>query len=194
MLEQCFYLRFTIGSQRRFDALQRFFRALKSEKDRIIARASDAEQDQYDPANDPKWIDFLDDDAIEWFTNTFDFNSEEGKIYQQLWDLTAPEIRLTHPMFNLPGNWDLESMLDSLFNGEYEFVDLLQDSETDGTLYYDPWAGPFGGSESMAALIESFGHTVIFDSWHEGPHCRQAVGWDYALAKRLVAAGTGFVP
>ena len=195
MRDKSFYLEFRIGSQRRFDALHRFFTALKSEKDQIIKSwDSDAEQDQYDPASEPKWLDFLDDEAVEWFANTFDYNSEEGKTYQQLWNLTEPEIRLSHPMFRPPGNWDFESMVDSLFNGEYTLVDLAQESETDGILYYDPWAGPFGGSESLVALIESFGHSVTFDSWHEDPHRRQPVGWNYALAKQLVAAGKGFTP
>lgn len=97
-------------------------------------------------------------------------------------------------MFNVPGNWDFESMIDSLFNGEYVLVDLVRESEEFGVLYYDPWAGPFGGSESMVQLIESFGHTVTFDSWHQGPHHRRAIGWNYALAKQLVAAGKGFTP
>ncbi len=173
--------------------LHRFFTELETEKDRIIKSwDSDIEQDQNDPAVEAKWLDFLDDEAVDWFTNTFNFNSDEEKTYQELWKLTAPEIRLSHPMFKLPGNWHFESMLDALFNGDYVFVDLVQESETNGVLYYDPLAWPFGGSESLVALIESFGHTVTFDSWHKGPHRRRTVGWDYALAKRLVAAGKGF--
>ena len=97
-------------------------------------------------------------------------------------------------MFQLPGKWDFESMIDALFNGEYIFVDLVKENEKQGVLYYDPWSGPFGGSESLVALIESFGRTVTFDSWHEGPHRRQISAWDYELAKQLVASGKGFTP
>ncbi len=61
-----------------------------------------------------------------------------------------------------------------------------------GILYYDPWAGPFGGSECLVALIESFGNMVTYDSWHSGPHRRFTVGWDYELAKTLVSKGKGF--
>ena len=148
----------------------------------------------YDPAAEPHWIEFLDETALEWFADTFDYNSEEGKTFQQLWNLTSPEIRSSHEMFHLPGNWDFESMIDSLFNGEYAFVDLVKETKTSGVLYYAPWAGPFGGSESMVALIESFGNTVTFDSWHEGPHRRRISAWDYQLAKELVASGRGFRP
>jgi len=194
MREKHFYLEFKIGSQARFDALHRFFAALKSEKDRIITLpGSDAEQAQYDPVTDPKWLHFLDEEAIEWFTNIFDYNSEEGKTYQELWRLTAPEVRLSHPMFRPPGNWDFESMIGSLFNGEYALVDLVQESAAKGILFYDPWAAPFGGSEALVALVESFGHAVTFDSWHRGPHRRQWAGWDYKLAKQLVSEGKGFV-
>ena len=195
MRDRYFYLEFAICSVSRFDALARMFAALKTEKDRIVASwHSDAPEDEYDPAQEPKWLEFLDEPAMEWFANTFDYDSEEGKTYQKLWNLTLPEIRLSHPMFQLPGNWDLETMIESLFNGEYVFIDLVKESDEIGVLYYDPWAAPFGGSESMVALIESFGHTVTFDSWHEGPHRRQTSAWDYALAKQLVAAGKGFTP
>jgi hypothetical protein len=82
----------------------------------------------------------------------------------------------------------------ALFNGEYTLVDLILNDGSNGILYYDPWAFPFGGSESLVALIESFGHYVHFDSWHEGSHLRQIIGWDYSLAKNLVAKGQGFIP
>lgn len=195
MRDRYAYLEFSIGSLARFDALARMFDALKAEKDRIVAsRDSDAPDDEYNPAQEPNWIEFLDEPAREWFADTFDYDSEERKTYQKLWDLTPPDIRLSHPMFQLPGNWDFESMIDALFRGEYVFISLVRESGETGVLYYDPWAQPFGGSESMVAFIESFGHYVTFDSWHRGPHRRQTGAWDYALAKQLVAAGKGFTP
>ncbi|NET50631.1 MAG: hypothetical protein F6K09_18455, partial [Merismopedia sp. SIO2A8] len=106
--------------------------------------------------------------------------------------LTSPEVRLSHPMFHVPGNWDFESMLDSLFNGEYYFFDLVKETDITAVLYYDPWAGPFGSSEAIVEWIESFGHSVTFDSWLDGPHHRQTSAWDYELAKQLVAAEQGF--
>lgn len=195
MRDRYHYLEFAIGAVARFDTLAHLFAPLKAEKDRIIASwDSDTPEDEYDPAAEPHWIDFLDEKALEWFADTFDYDSEEGKTFQELWNLTSPEIRLSHEMFHLPGNWDFETMIDSLFNGEYAFVDLVKETQASGVLYYDPWAWPFGGSESMVALIESFGHTVTFDSWQEGPHHRRVCGWDYQLARELVASGRGFTP
>ena len=61
-------------------------------------------------------------------------------------------------------------MIESLLTGDYLFIDLVQESKEEGVLYYDPCGWPFGGTEAIAALIESFGHSVTFDSYHEGPH------------------------
>lgn len=195
MREKSFYINFQIGSPPRFDTLHRFFTAVKAEKDRILRSwDSDDERDQYDPSAESNWREFLDEGATEWFADTFDFHGEEGKTFLQLWQLTEPDVRLSHPMFNVPGNWDFDSMIEALFNGEYVLVNLVKEMEENGVLYYDPWAGPFGGTEPLVAMIESFGHVVTFDSWHEGPHHRRIIGWDYSLAKELVAAGKGFTP
>jgi len=193
MQEQYFYLEFTIGNEQRFALFTRFFAAIKREKDRVIA-AWNAEEcpDDYDPVKDPQWLDYLDEEAIEWFSDTFDFAGEEGRTYSALWELTDPKIRISHPMFNHPGNWDFESMIDAIFSGEYVLIGLEKESEEKGVLYYDPWAGPFGGSECLVALIESFGNVVTYDSWCHGPHQRPSVGWDYELARQLVAEGRGF--
>lgn len=194
MRDKYFYLEFSIGSATRFETFARMFHALKAEKDRIIASwDSDRPEDAYDPDAEPAWTDFLDAETQEWFADVFDYEGDEGKTYHALWNLTAPEFR-THSMFYPPGNWDLESVIGSLFDGEYAFMDLVKESDGRAVLYYDPWAHPFGGSDSMVAWIESFGHTVTFDSWHQGPHRRQTSTWDYGLAKVLVAAGKGFKP
>jgi hypothetical protein len=195
MLETCFYLEFTVEKKERFNSLYQLFSAIKREKDPIFALwDSDKNKVSYDPTEELNWIEFLDDEAIEWFANTFDFSGEEGLVYQKLWDLTEPKIRLTHPMFNLPGNWDFESVIDSIFNCEYTLVDLIFKDDANGILYYDPWAFPFGGSESLVTLVESFGHSVHFDSYHAGSPYRKIIGWDYSLAKNLVEKGAGFIP
>lgn len=194
MREQFIYLEFMIGSVDGFSALRRFFLALRTEKEKFLrARDSGAVED-WDAASNPQWRALLTDEARQWFSNTFDFGSEEGRTYHQLWGLTSPEVRSSHPMFNTAGNWSLEDTLDAIFHGEYVLVDVIQEAEGHGVLYYDPWAGPFGGSESLVALVEAFGHQVTFDSWHNGPHRRKQIGWNYELAKQLVAEGRGVSP
>jgi hypothetical protein len=195
MIETSFYLEFTIGTKERFNSLHQLFLALKYQKELLISDWDRNDSiESYDSDKEPDWSDFLDKEAIEWFANTFDFDSDEGVTYQKLWDLTEPAIRLAHPMFNLPGNWNFESIIDSIFDSEYELVKLILINDNKGRLYYDPWAFPFGSSDSLVALIESFGHHVIFDAYREGSPYRPIVGWDYALAKSLVAKGQGFIP
>ena len=90
MRDRYFYLEFAIGSVPRFDALARMFAALKAEKKQIIPSPdSDAPENACDPERESRLLEFLDDDAVEWFADTFDYNSEEGKTYQKLWDLTS---------------------------------------------------------------------------------------------------------
>lgn len=191
MRDKYFFVEFQIGSQPRFEALRRFFLALKVEKDRFCLES--CEETGMNP-EELNWYQFLDLEAVEWFSDTFDFQSDEGKTYQKLCELTDPEVRWAHPMFTHPGHWDFDSLIEALFEGEYALIDLIQEEKMTGVLYYDPWAGPFGGTESLVELIESFGNTVTWDSWHEGPHHRRTVGWDFELAKKLVQAGQGFVP
>ncbi|MEM8827981.1 MAG: hypothetical protein AAGE96_01320 [Cyanobacteria bacterium P01_G01_bin.19] len=147
-----------------------------------------------DPVDIYQWKDYLDEQAIAHFENTFDFDSEEGIIYWKLLELTDPEIRSTHPFFKTPGNWDFESMLDAIFNGYYVLIDLIREKETRGCLYYQPTAYPFGGSDSLVELIESFGNKITYNSRHKQMKPVIESSWDYELAKKLVKQGIGFTP
>ena len=64
-----------------------------------------------------------------------------------------------------PDAWQLEDILDCMLTGEY---DLLSVTFSDiGRLEYDPHSFPFGGTDSMRALIESFGFSVTHDSCYD---------------------------
>lgn len=188
-------IEFSIGEPQRFETLHRLFLALKECKDRVNDwEADDQESDIEDEVEIARLKELLDDEARAWFATAIHHSSEESRIYRQLWDLTAPEIRLQHPMFNRPGPWGFGGIIETIFDGEYELVDLRRDGPGKGILVYDPWSAPFGGTECLVELIEAFGHRVGYDAWHDGPHERQTVGWDYALARQLVEQGRGFVP
>ncbi|NQX85448.1 MAG: hypothetical protein HRT67_06025 [Flavobacteriaceae bacterium] len=88
-------------------------------------------------------------------------------------------------MFNTADNWSLDSMIYVIFQGDYELI-KIEKSNDNGTLYYNPVGIPFGGTESLVQLIESFGNTVTYDSWHEGTHKRAEIAWDFEVAKKLV--------
>ena len=192
------YIEFEFEDLTRFENLQKMFFKLKEVKEEF-SKEIDL-KDKYnsltykDPVDDYQWKDYLDLKAIAHFQDTFDFNSEEGIVYWKLLELTAPEIRIKHPFFKTPGNWDFESMLDAIFNGYYYLIDLTKEKDDRGCLYYQPTAYPFGGSDSLVELIESFGNKIIYNSRHKYSSPVIKSEWDYELAKNLVKQGIGFTP
>lgn len=192
------YIEFEFNNLVRFEHLQKMFIRLKEVKDNsaqdICLEHKQEKLDYQDPVDDYQWKDYLDPEALAWFTNTFDFNSEEGIIYWKLWELTQPEIRLKHPFFKTPGNWHFESMLDAIFNGYYSLIALVKEKDNQGCLYYQPRAYPFGASESLVELIKSFGNKITYNSRHKHSNPVIESEWDYELAKKLVTQGIGFTP
>lgn len=186
-----FYLEFSV-LENELDSLEKFFAALKESKDEYWENISENDANESEPSNDPQWRGYLNEPAWRYFSQ--ETNLEEEATYNQLWALTAPLVRLTHPMFNRGKNWDFESMVAAIFNGEYTLEEIRRLGEKRAVLLYNPWSYPFGGSECLVVLIESFGHRVTYDFWHEGPHKRGEVGWDYELARKLVSRKKGFVP
>jgi hypothetical protein len=85
-------------------------------------------------------------------------------------------------------------MLDCIVNGEYCLIDLIQEENNRGYLYYDPHGFPFGGSDSLCELIRAFGNQVIYDSWNKNDNPQIESQWNYELAKELVIKGIGFTP
>ena len=224
MKDEYCYIEFEIGDLNRFASLQKIFAKLKQVKNDLIQDVYLTEKqtssDYVDPVDNFQWRDYLDDEAIEWFDDTFDFNSEEGIIYWKLLELTDPEIRFQHPFFKTPGNWYFESMLDAIFNGDYSLIAVVKeqgdkpngqgvspdrrlattsDAEASraslrGCLYYNPRAYPFGGSGSLIELIESFGNKITYDSWQKKKNPSAKSEWNFELAKKLVTKGIGFTP
>lgn len=187
MVDGNFYIEFKITDKERFENLLIFFDKLKEIKNLI-----NSDENEIDPINHFDWLDLLDEKSLKWFENSFDFNSSEGKIYNQLWELTDHTLRIQHPFFITPGNWDLETLLDSIFNGDYELVEIVVKKEKIAELKYYPYGAPFGGTECLVSLLECFGQEVISDLWHEGPHVKIVSEWDYELAKDLVKRNVGF--
>lgn len=133
-----FYIKFEIGADIRFEALEKFFLELKKEKN----GGYDADEGDWDPTDEEFELHFfnrLDDDARAWY----------------------------HTDANPTGKWHFESMLYSILECEYLLNEIVREGERNGFLYYDPLAGPFGGTDSLKVLIQSFGHTVTFDSWND---------------------------
>ena len=198
MKDEYLYIEFKFFSSARFTSLQKIFEKLKEVKNNLMQdlylEQKQNNLDDIDPVDNFPWKDYLDDEAVEWFANTFDFDSEEGMIYWQLLELTEPEIRIQHPFFKTPGNWYFESMLDAIFNSDYSLIALVKEKENQGCLYYNPRAYPFGGSDSLVELIQSFGNKITYNSWHKHINPTIKSEWNFELARELVRKGIGFTP
>jgi hypothetical protein len=66
-----------------------------------------------------------------------------------------------------PEAWDLGSLIEAFSNGEYRLIACRMVSERLARLEYDPYAGPFGGTECMKVLIRAFDGRVTRDYWEE---------------------------
>ncbi len=198
MKDEYLYIEFKFFSSARFASLQKIFEKLKEVKNDLMQdlylEQRQNNSDDIDPVDNFPWKDYLDEEAVEWFANTFDFDSEEGMIYWQLLELTEPKIRIQHPFFKTPGNWYFESMLDAIFNSDYSLIALVKEKENQGCLYYNPRAYPFGGSDSLVELIQSFGNKITYNSWHKHINPIIKSEWNFELARELVKKGIGFTP
>lgn len=190
LYEGRFFLEFTVVGE--IGSLEKIFAALKLDKDARLNDESASDETAQNSVSESKWLEYLNESAQNYFIDSKD--AEEERVFWELWKLTAPAVRLSHPMFNQGENWDLEAMVGAIFNGEYTLDEIRKLDESRAVLIYNPWSIPFGGSDSLVVLIESFGHRVTYDYWHEGPHRRGEIGWNYKLARALVAAQKGFVP
>ena len=100
-------------------------------------------------------INYLNDVEKAYFSN---LSSEEDEEWMREWFSTPIEIRHS-PQMICP-QWDLESMLDTFWNGEYDLIDI-QEYNSKYYLTFNPHAYPYGGTGCMVAFLECFGHEVI---------------------------------
>lgn len=188
--DEPFHLAIDVLAPSRFEALERFFAALKRAKARQFEQGAPEPEAGWDDPDSAVWASLLDDEAREHVARAFDYTSEEGRAYVALWNLTEPANR-RDPIFEVPGPWELPSMVAGVLDAELLLTELRRIDPRRAVLRYEPLAGPFGGTEPLVQIVEAFGQQVVHDSWHEGPHRRAEVGWDYDRAKRLVAQGRG---
>jgi len=87
-----------------------------------------------------------------------EFTPEDWDEWNSHWKSTPVAVRLS-PAMVCP-QWDLPSMYEAIWNGEYELGSL---TERDGRhmLTFEPSAYPYGGIACLVALTECFGHKII---------------------------------
>jgi hypothetical protein len=92
---------------------------------------------------DEDWLEWFDDRALAHF---------------------ATEFREDDP------RWDFESMMDAWRNGEYQIVGIRRDGDR-ARLELEPEAWPYGGIDSLRALIEAFdGRVIEIDDGSQPPY------------------------
>jgi hypothetical protein len=83
---------------------------------------------------------------------------EQLAEWNKHWAATPVAVRTSAAM--VCPQWDLGSMYEAIWDGEYELVDIVQE----GLRYFlaiNPEAYPYGGISCFVALLESFGHKAI---------------------------------
>jgi hypothetical protein len=144
-----FYIDFAVDNPARFAALRTVFYELKKD---TAANAFRGDND---------WLAYFDDAALSHFWCPSD---QELHEYWERYDATPINER---GALSEEHGWGFFSMIEAFQNGEYTLVSCELRTPTTARLEYDPFAGPFGGTDSFHALIEAFGCSVTFDVWQD---------------------------
>lgn len=142
-MEHC-HISFKIASNESLTALSHVFYAIKKAKDEGTLQVS------------PDWQAYFTEAQLMRFWAP---SPEEMAAWQKAWLSTPVPIRFNDQSLQTP--WDFDSMIDAIQNGEYSLVGIREITEGQARLEFDPEAYPFGGTESLQALIEAFGHEII---------------------------------
>jgi hypothetical protein len=87
-----------------------------------------------------------------------ELSPDEWAAWNELWQATPVDVRTSGAMEAL--SWDLPSMYEAIWNGEYELLDVVEQGGTH-RLRFEPHAWPFGGVAALIGFVEGFGHRVI---------------------------------
>ena len=138
------YIRFTIASAEAMTAFCALFDKIKVEKQSGTLQP------------EPKWKSHFADHQLSTF---WEPSSDELAAWQREWQASPVPARFTDPRLRTP--WDFDSMIEAIQNGEYDLIGIRQTANGQAQLEFQPLAYPFGGTESLQALIESFGHKIV---------------------------------
>lgn len=152
-----FYVEFVKKDEISLQRTIEFFEMIKSTKAAIEIEDVVLDEDDLPITEiyDLPLINYLTETEKSYFSN---LSSEESDDFMREWFLTPVEIRHS-PQMICP-QWDLESMLDAFWNGEYDLI-AIQKKDEKYYLIFNPHAYPYGGTSCMVALLECFGHKVI---------------------------------
>lgn len=138
------YFEFIVDYTHRFIMLKKLFYALK-----------DAKNNKTLDCENPNWLDYFDEEAFSHFWWP---SEKELKDYWELYYSIPTPQRFTDE--RLKTGWGFESMLYAIETGEYEFLTCELISDNIGRLEFDTWSWPYGSSDAIRTLIESFGFKI----------------------------------
>lgn len=134
---------FGSGGEKSLQRLTEFFGLVKAAK----------EGDE--SADESQLSAYLADGERSYFSN---LTSEEMAEWNEYW-FSTPLPKRHSPEMPTP-QWDFASMLDAIWNGDYNLI-AIRPQATRHVLEFNPHGYPYGGTGSLVALVECFGHRVI---------------------------------
>lgn len=134
---------FESNGERSLQRLTEFFDLVKTAKD------SD------EPADESQLLAFLTDGERSYFSN---LTPEEMAEWNEYWFSTPLPKR--HSAEMLTPQWDFASMLDAIWNGDYDLI-AIRPRAARHVLEFNPHGYPYGGTGSLVALVECFGNQVV---------------------------------
>ena len=114
-----------------------------------------AAKDSGEPADESQLLAYLTDGERSYFSN---LTPEEVAEWNEYW-FSTPLTKRHSPEMLTP-QWDFASMLDAFWNGDYDLI-AIQPRATRHVLEFNPHGYPYGGTGSLVALVECFGHQVV---------------------------------
>lgn len=104
---------------------------------------------------EPRLIEYLTDAERSFFWSPSPAELEEWN--KEWFSTPLPRRHIDEAL--LP-QWQLESMLEAFWNGDYDLVGVVKEGERH-FVAFNPHGYPYGGTGSFVALVESFGNRVV---------------------------------
>lgn len=138
-----FGIRFNLGNEEHFEALQQLFEAIKKDKD------NDS------PRSEEEWIGFVPEELKSNFVWPDKDERDEWIEFSRNRPIAIPDVA-----DQISAKWDFYCIVDAFHNGDY---DLLQCNKVNNSyeMHIYPYGYPYGGLGPLIALAEGFGFQIV---------------------------------
>lgn len=111
--------------------------------------------------DDAHWRKYFDVGELQYFA---ELSETQTKEWTAFWNATPVKKRHSIDM-PTPG-WDFGSMIDAIYHGDYEFISVKLIENNQALLEIEPRGWPYGGLDSLRALIRCYDHEIL--GFHTG--------------------------